>query len=259
MAGVLATLEYERKRLITTDMLTAILQKEKVATPTRVVAARLREKGWLIATACRGVWEFSPAALAGTYSQGDPMTPLRSFLLLNPGEKCALTFQAAAWASGFADRIPMRPEVASATVQTARRLPNCLNSSVFQPALAPVLLKYVPVFAPESVFVHMVAKPTNVRSWSSAVEWLPTLMMELSEEKLLIELQSRHATDKARAGYLLQGTRPDLSDRIFERFPPQYKTWFGPRGPLHRHDNRWLIADTLLPFDPKKLEENREY
>lgn len=57
----------------------------------------------------------------------------------------------------------------------------------------------------------------------------------------------------ARAGYLLQGIRPDLADRIFAATPPRSKTWFGARGPRRRHDNHWLIAATLLPFDPHRL------
>jgi hypothetical protein len=254
MAGVLASLELERRKLITTDMLAAILNDENIATPVRVVAARLREKGWLIPTACRGVWEFAPAELAGSYSENDPLTPFRSFLLLNPDAKCALTFQAAAWAIGVADRIPLRPEVASANAQTARKLPSSLQSLIFEPALDAVLLKGIPVLAPESVFVQMAVKPTSVRSWSSALEWLPALAMELSEEKLFIELQDRHATDKSRAGYLLQGLCPHLSELIFKRFPPRTKTWFGARGAIRRYDSRWLIADTALPVDPGKLE-----
>ncbi|MDT5031236.1 MAG: hypothetical protein QOC94_1407 [Actinoplanes sp.] len=32
------------------------------------------------------------------------------------------------------------------------------------------------------------------------------------------------------------------------------KTWFGGRRKIVRHDNRWQVADTLLPFDPRTLE-----
>jgi hypothetical protein len=33
----------------------------------------------------------------------------------------------------------------------------------------------------------------------------------------------------------------------------QGKVWFGQRGSLRRHDERWRIADTVLPFDPSEL------
>jgi hypothetical protein len=48
--------------------------------------------------------------------------------------------------------------------------------------------------------------------------------------------------------------RPDLADAVRRSSPPRVTTWFGPRRPLLRHDNGWLIADTLLPFDPRAME-----
>lgn len=29
--------------------------------------------------------------------------------------------------------------------------------------------------------------------------------------------------------------------------------YFGPRAQMLRHDSRYLVADTLLPFDPRTL------
>jgi hypothetical protein len=52
-------------------------------------------------------------------------------------------------------------------------------------------------------------------------------------------------------GYLLQGLRPDIAGRITG---PSTKTWFGPRRTVIRHDSRWQVADTLLPFDPRTLK-----
>ena len=108
--------------------------------------------------------------------------------------------------------------------------------------------------APESVIVHMTAKPRAVRSWQSALEWLPDLAGLLKAELLLEEIADRSNAVAARTGYLLQGMRPDIADVIYKRDTPKYKTWFGPRVPLLRHDNKWLIADTMLPFDPRKMD-----
>jgi hypothetical protein len=99
----------------------------------------------------------------------------------------------------------------------------------------------------------MVSRPAAVRSWESAREWFPALSAELRWDFLERELGDRPATVCARAGYLLQAARPDLADKIFSTSPPHSKTWFGSRGPLRRHDNHWLIADTTLPFDPRHL------
>jgi hypothetical protein len=62
---------------------------------------------------------------------------------------------------------------------------------------------------------------------------------------------SRHTLATARLGYLLQGLRPDIVEQIAG---PSTKTWFGPRRTVIRHDSRWQVADTLLPFDPRTLE-----
>jgi len=84
------------------------------------------------------------------------------------------------------------------------------------------------------------------------LEWLPDLAELLAIELLLEEVATRSGASKARTGYLLQGMRPDISDAIYELDMPKYKTWFGPRAPLLRHDNKWLVADTMLPFNPSK-------
>lgn len=115
MSGILEELELEQPTLVTSERLNDLVQQQGLTTPTKVVAARLRERGWLLPTDRRGVWEFAPAAFAGPYSRNDPLTPLQAFLSRDPDERCALTFQAAAWALGAADRAPARIEVAAAT------------------------------------------------------------------------------------------------------------------------------------------------
>lgn len=253
LAGVLERLELDQPELVTSDDLARLVEAAGLRTPAKVVAARLRATGWLLATARRGVWEFAPAANAGPYSRQDPVTPLRAFLTQRPSVRCALTFQAGAWALGVADRAPARPEVAAADRELARQLPATVAASVFVPHLEYTRRREVPVLQPASIIVHMTSRPNAVRSWESAREWLPGLAGELEWEPLARELDGRPVTVSARTGYLLQGTRPDLADRIATTTPRDSKTWFGPRGPLRRHDNRWQIADTILPFDPRHL------
>jgi hypothetical protein len=48
--------------------------------PADVAIRRLREHGWLLDLATRGVWEFAPAARAGAYGSGDPLVELRATL-----------------------------------------------------------------------------------------------------------------------------------------------------------------------------------
>ena len=251
---MLERLELERPSLVTTGGLAAMLDDIGIGTPTRVFAARLRAKGWLLPTGQRGVWEFAPADLAGPYSSGDPLLPLRSFLASRPNAVCGLTFQAAAWAHGLADRVPTRPEIAAADPLTARKLPDSLDVSHFTPALAYVEARGVPTLPADSVIVHMCHKPAAVRSWASTVEWLPDLAAETSPGDVLTELAARPRTTAARTGYLFQALRPDVAAAIADTWPPAGMTWFGPRGRLLRRDERWQVADTALPFDPRTLE-----
>lgn len=253
MAGVLEQLELDQPALVTSADLTQLLDAHGVRTPARIVAARLREEGWLLPTGRRGVWEFAPAAAAGAYSRNDPVTPLRAFLLQRPSARCGLTFQAAAWALGLADRVPVRLEVAAADAVLARQLPSMVTATVFAPHLEYVQHRGVPVLAPESVLVQMTTRPSAVRSWESAREWLPELAAALLWDSLARELDGRTGAVRARTGYLLQGMREDLAERIQTTKTPGGKTWFGPHGSLRRHDARWQIADTILPFDPRQL------
>lgn len=257
MAGILEELELEQPTLVTSERLNQLVEQQGLRTPVKVVAARLRERGWLLPTGRRGVWEFAPAALAGPYSRNDPTADLRAFLLQRPQVKCGLTFQAAAWAQGFADRAPARLEVATASAALAKQLPKSLAGSAFEPRLPMAEVRGVPVLAPESVLVHMAARPAAVRSWASALEWLPELAEALSVEQVLTELAQRPASVQARTGYLLQGLRPDIALAIRDTGAidgaKMNKTWFGPRGRLKRHDATWQIADTILPFNPSEL------
>ena len=250
LAPVLEQLELEQADLVTMSRLDELVRSAGVGTQTRTVAARLRERGWLLPTGQRGVWEFAPAAVAGAYSRGGPTRLLRA-ALARTDVTCGLTFQAAAWALGLADRAPVRVEVAAADDRSAAQLPAALDVSVFMPGLPYGTAKGVPVLRPASVLIHMAATPARVRSWASALEWLPEVAAEATADDVLAELDARPATISARAGYLLQGLRPDIAARIVG---PKTKTWFGWRGKLVRHDSRWQVADTLLPFDPRALE-----
>jgi hypothetical protein len=257
LAGVVEQLELERPTLVTSEHLARLVSRSGIRSPVATVAARLREKGWLLPTGRRGVWEFAPAAVAGAYSRGDPLMPLAAFLSQHPDARCALTFQTAAWAQGIADRVPTRIEVASATRNVADLLPDIISASVFDNHLTALLRKGVPALSPPSILVHMATRPSAVRSWASAFEWLPDLSAELTWQPLATELAERPAATRARAGYLLQGLRPDLAEQIRDLGPLHGKTWFGPHGPLRRHDNAWQIADTLLPTSPRSFEPRR--
>ncbi len=257
IAKVLERLELERPELVTIRDLTAIAAEEGIATPAAVLASRMREKGWLLQTGQRGVWEFVPAEVAGAYSNMDPLIPLKAFSAAHPSLEPALTMQAAAWALGLANRAPSVLDVAFPKPATAVSAPDGLRMHTFAPALPTLESRGVQVLAQESLVVHMAAAPTRVPSWQSAAEWLPEVAYEMSADRVLAEVDGRKASVRARTGYLLQGMRPDISEAIMESGAPTAKVRFGPRETSMRNDERWKVADTLLPFDPRKMEAVR--
>jgi len=242
--------------LVTTADLESIRLRAGVATPTKQVALRLRERGWLLPTAHRGVYEFAPGAHAGALSSGQVTLPLQAVLHARPELRAFLTLQSAAWAMGLADRAPARLEVAAPNLATTERLNRLLRKDArvltFEPKLPSPPHRGVPTMAPESVLVHMAARPRDVRSWSSALEWLPDLAAELTEDQLRVELGGRPATVSTRASYLLDGLRPDLALQIAPL--GHGSVHFGSRkGASRRHDSRLHVTDSLLPFDPRTL------
>jgi len=258
LAPVVEELELERPELVTTASLAQIVARHQLRTPVRVVASRLRDRGWLLATGERGVWEFAPGAHAGPVGRGEVTLPLQAALRRRPDLGCGLTLQSAAWAHGAADRVPVRLEIAAFDPATARVLKTAGRVSTFRPVLATTTLRNVPVLAVDSVLTHMATHPDTVRSWSSATEWLPDLAIEAAGEHLAAELAERPIRVTIRLGYLLEGLRPDLALRLHEWAEASGRTrtvWFGSRAaPTRRRSARWRVTDTLLPFDPADLK-----
>ena len=255
LAGILQELELERPLLVTRELLSDLKQKYYVASSVEVVAARLREKGWLLSTGIQGVWEFVPAEVAGVYSTNDPLLSFRAFHAKYPTVKCALTFQTAAWIFGDSDRAPSYVCVSVEDYRHARPLKTHVSVSVFLPNLPYKVISNATVLARESVIVQMAAKPSSVLSWASVPEWLSGFCAELSPEEIYEELANRSPYVSQRLGYLIQGMRPDIADEIYMKTKPKSNAWFGERKQSLRYDTRFMVADTHLPFDPRDLRE----
>ena len=76
LAPVLEHLELERPKLVSVAEIATIAEQFGILTPGKIVAHRLAERGWLLPTEVRGVWEFAPADQAGPISGGDGMLTL---------------------------------------------------------------------------------------------------------------------------------------------------------------------------------------
>lgn len=254
LSGVLEALELERPQLVTTSQLASLCERSGVRTPAKVVASRLREKGWLLPTTQRGVWEFAPAELAGPYSNADPLLPLKAHAAAHPDERFALASQTAAWALRLADRVPAVIDAVFERMPAS--VPDGVRASTYQPNIPTTAAKGVAALAPESIVVHIAQRPSAVRSWQGVAEWLPDVAYELDATKVLNELGGRPRSVATRTGYLLQAMRPDVADAIMGTIPPRSRVRFG-TGPAIRSDERWQVSDSTLPFDPREMEKAR--
>ncbi len=256
LAPIVERLELDQPEIVTLKQLTRIAAEFGVGTAPALIAHRLQSLGWLLSTGLSGAWEFAPGAHAGPHSRGGPFLPIKAALALLPDLPVAVALTSAAWAHGLADRIPPRIELA---VSTGGRVPAGLGRKVqllrFDARLDPVIRRGVPVQRFESILVHMAARPSRVNSWGGVVEWLGDVVTEAVEADILLELEDRPRAVRVRLAYLLQGLWPELSE--LSAGGAGTKVWFGPRGKLRRHSQRWRIADSILPFDPAKLPRVR--
>jgi len=254
MSDILQDLELDNETYISIQRIQELAEKYAIGSSPSLIAHRLKEEGWLIATPQRGVWEFAPASYAGPYSKNDPLTGIKAFMIANPDAMCYLCLQSAAWALGLADRAPVCIEVAFPKTPN-RHFSGSIRAFQYLPNIDPVTKKGILCLAPASVLVHMASKPSAVRSWESSLEWLPDLVYEVSIDNLLQELQDRPNSVKQRTGYLLQGMFPEAAEAIREHTGLNSKVRFGPRKKSLRNDELWMIADTVLPVSPKEMEK----
>src|SRR5690242_11112329 len=84
LASIVEALELDQVGLVTTQMLEDLRRRAGLATPARVIASRLRERGWLLPTRRRGVYEFAPGSHAGAVSRGDYTLQLQAVLAASP-------------------------------------------------------------------------------------------------------------------------------------------------------------------------------
>lgn len=253
LAPVLEELELERPRVVATREIGTIAARLGLKTPAKLIAYRLAERGWLLSTGVRGVWEFAPAERAGPYSDGDSLLALRAALAAEPAVKPALALGSALWLLNLSERAPDRHEVA---LPTGEPVPAAIQRSYrvvrFTPNLEPTEVEGLPVHRPATVLVHLASHPSQVRSWSGVLERLGDLVRSTTEEELRQELRGRPVATRVRLAYLLSGVAPDVADRL--RIRPAGNVWFGPRRKVRHYDSTWHVADTVLPISPAELE-----
>jgi predicted transcriptional regulator of viral defense system len=254
LAPLVAELELRQPVLVSLQELAALAEEAGLRTPAKVVAARLRATGWLLPTRQRGIYEFAPGAHAGPYGHGDPFIDLRA--ALSVGHPLTVALQSALWLHGLAERAPDRHELAappgSAVPASVRRGMRVVRFSARLPAAQ---VDQLPVHRTATILVHLAARPGEVRGWTTFAEALPELAARSTAEDLEQELLARPGSVRSRLAYLISGVAPAVADRLQPTAPPSV-TWFGSSRASHRYDKRFNVADGLLPFDPRILEES---
>ena len=257
LAVVVEELELDQPTVVTAALLREIAHRHGLGTPPKVIAARLREAGWLLPIGKRGVWEFAPGSHAGAIGHGDPTTPLLAALAARPDLPAALALGSAAWALGFADRVPSTLDIAVPTgTRVGQDLRRIAAVSRFTTHVGHATAKGVPCHRAEQVVVHLAADPAAPRSWGAVLEWLPDLAADADRAVLLDELEGRPRAVAVRVGYLLSGLRADLAAPLASLATDL--TRFGRRGdPPLRYAAAWRVQDALLPSDPTTWEPVR--
>lgn len=252
LARIVALLELDQAFLVTMADIEELRQQTGVKTNAKLISQRLRDLGWLLPTEQRGVWEFAPGAHAGPLGRGHPFREVRAALLASPQLSAAICLTSALWAHGLVDRAPEHPEVAlpTGTVATAS-LKRAARVVHFDRCLETVHVRGTPVHAPATILTHLASRPSDVRSWSAVLEALPELLELVETDDLRRELMGRPAAVATRLAYLIHGLDPKLASELS---PGDHgKVWFGPRGPLKRHNQMFKVADTVLPVSPDRL------
>ena len=257
LASVVELLELERPVTVTTEHVADLVERAGVSTPAHVVTQRLAERGWLLRTGVRGVWEFAPAEHAGPYSHGDRWITLRAALARDPDLPSRIALGSALWLLDLTDRAP---DVAEVALPSGVHVPVSLRRAYrvvrFDPRLEPVDIRGLRVHAPATVLVHLAHRPSDVRSWGGVLLVLADLVAEAAIDDVRLELAGRPHATWVRLAYLLSGVAPELVERL--DVTPGHKVWFGPRGKLRHHDARWNVADTVLPIHPADLSTRRQ-
>lgn len=255
LAPLVAELELDQPEVVTVADLESLRERHGIRTETKHLAARLRQRGWLLATSTPGVWEFAPGAHGGPLGHANPFLELTAALRVRPIPGAAVALGSALLALNLSDRGPARLEIAVAKgASVPAGLRRAARVVVFDSRIAPVRRDGAPVHSPVSILVHLVTRPTDVRSWGSVLDALPALLDAIDREALDTEMARRPASVGSRLAYLVHALDPALAEKY--RDTSHGKVWFGPRGPLKRNNEHFAVADTVLPFDPASLQQD---
>jgi hypothetical protein len=248
LASLLQLLELEQPKVVTTLQLAAWSSEAGVTWPGDVVVRRLRERGWLLDLATRGVWEFIPAARAGAYGSGDPLVELRATLARNPSSAYVVAAESAAYLLGLASRGPEREVVG---VPEHARSPKAFRGfRIVRWSLrtAPVHRLGLPVWSQAVLLAFMATRPSGYQDWPNVGEWLVQAVAQMETDGLKLELTGCPRGAWARAAYLVdRGGRPDVARSLLLAAPPGSGPYYlgDRRGEAGRYSRDFDVIDSI--------------
>ncbi|MHB0979869.1 MAG: type IV toxin-antitoxin system AbiEi family antitoxin [Thermoleophilia bacterium] len=247
LAPLLELLELEQPTVLSAAQLAEWAREAGVGWSTDLLARRLRERGWLLDLATKGVWEFAPASRAGAFGLGDPLIELRATLARDPSAPLAVGAESAAYLLGLAGRRP-DPEVVGAP--QGFRLPKALRGLRivrWKRVLAPLIRDGLPTWAPGTLLAFMATRPSGYHDWPNVSEWLVQAATTVTAHDLSLELANRPRSAWARASYLLdRGDQPEPAQRLLAQAPPGKGPYYlGGRGAGGRYVAEFDIVDGI--------------
>jgi hypothetical protein len=220
LAPLLQLLELEQPRVVTAAQLRAWSSEVGLGWPFDVVVRRLRERGWLLDLATRGVWEFAPAARAGSYGSGDPLVELRATVARDASTPYAVGAESAAYLLGLAGRRPAREVVGAPSGLRPPKAFKVFRVVSWTPRAALTLRDSLPTWSATTLLAFMGTRPSGYRDWPNAGEWLAQAAANVTIDDLEGELSGRPRSAWARTAYLLdRGGVPISARELFAAAP----------------------------------------
>lgn len=245
-ASLLELLELEQPRVVTTAQIGDFAQDAGLPVPVDVAVRRLRERGWLLPLATRGVWEFAPAARAGAFGSGDPLIELRAILARDPQAPYTVAAESAAYLLGLTSRRPETESVAAPQGARATRGLADYRIARWSPVVAPVRRDGLPTWSIETLLAFMATRPSGYRDWPNVGEWLQQAVSIVNLDDLARELDGRSAGSWARAAYLLDvGGASEAARGLKARAPAGSGPYYlGDRSRPGRHSRVYDVIDS---------------
>ena len=181
LADIVGELELRQPTVVSISEIAELAKQAGLKTPAAIIADRLRQRGWLLKTGQRGVYEFAPGSHAGPWGHGDPFVSLRA-ARVDSDFPAALALQSALWLHQLSDRAPNVHELAvPSRVPVPKALEREMRIVRYSGKLELDTIDGLPVHRAATILVQLAASPSSVRGWPTFGDALSELV-SLSRE-----------------------------------------------------------------------------